>query len=152
MLLERRRGEFDDLLRPFRDIQRTIDRIFDETFRNFGKSELFETSFVPVMDVYETENSINLEVELPGLDKNDIKVKVEGNILTISGEKKSEHEKKDRSYRVVERSYGKFERSIMLPDTVDTNKIKAKFEKGILKIELPKKEEAKEKVVDVEIE
>ncbi|MDI3472982.1 MAG: hypothetical protein PWQ20_1153 [Thermotogaceae bacterium] len=152
MLLERRRREFDDLFRPFRDIQRTIDRIFDETFRNLGREEFFETAFVPAMDVYETDNSINLEIELPGLDKNDIKVKVEGNVLTVSGEKKAEHEKKDRNYRVVERSYGKFERSIMLPDTVDTNKIKAKFEKGILKIELPKKEEAKEKVVDVEIE
>ncbi|HEW93009.1 MAG TPA: Hsp20/alpha crystallin family protein [Thermotogaceae bacterium] len=152
MLLERRRRDYDDLFRPFRDIQRTIDRIFDETFRSLGREELLETDFIPAVDVYETDNSINLDIELPGLDKKDVKVKVEGNVLTISGEKKTEHEKKDRNYRVIERSYGKFERSFMLPDIVDTNKIKAKFEKGILKIELPKKEEAKEKVVDVEIE
>lgn len=152
MLLERRRREFDDLFRPFKDIQRTIDRIFDETFRALGKEEIFEGDFVPAVDVYETENSINLDVELPGMDKKDVKVRVEGNVLTISGEKKSEQEKKDRNYRMIERSYGRFQRSFTIPDIVDASKIKAKFENGVLKVELPKKEEAKEKIVDVEIE
>ena len=152
MLIDRRR-EIDDIFRPLLDMQRTMDRLFHEIFRDYAREEpMFSSEFYPAVDIYETKDAINIDVELPGMDKKDVKVKIENNVLTISGEKKSEREEKGRNYRVVERSFGRFERSFIIPDTVDTKNVKAKFEKGILKITLPKKEEAKKKVLDVEIE
>ncbi len=144
MMIERR----DDFFNPLRELQREIDRLFDGFFRG----SRVERGFYPAVDVYETDNEVVIEVETPGLRKEDVKITVEDNVLRIHGEKKIEREQKDRNYYVVERSYGTFERAFRLPDYVDTEKIKAKFENGVLTITLPKKEEEKKKVIDVEIE
>ncbi|AEH50122.1 Hsp20/alpha crystallin family protein [Pseudothermotoga thermarum] len=147
MLLERR----EDFFKPLRQLQREIDRLFEDFFAPVTR-RTFEVGFVPEIDVYETDKELMIEVEVPGMDKKDIKVKVEDGVLRICGEKKLEREKSDRNYHVVERSYGKFERAIRLPDYVDAEKIKARYENGVLTISIPKKEEKKAKVVDVEVE
>jgi len=144
MLIERR----EDFFKPFRELQREIDRVFDDFFR--GSKQ--DTSFFPAVDVYETPDSVVVEVEAPGMKKEDIKITIEDDVLRIHGEKKLEKENKDKNYYIVERSYGTFERAFKLPEYVDTEKIKAKFENGVLKISLPKKEEEKKKVIDVQIE
>ncbi|MCD6254045.1 MAG: Hsp20/alpha crystallin family protein [Thermotogae bacterium] len=146
MLLDIRR---EDFFRPFRELQREIDRLFDDFFRTERREH---TSFLPDVDIYEDDNKIYVEVEVPGMNKEDVKVKIEDNVLTIFGEKKQEKESKKHNYHVVERSYGTFQRSFALPDYVDTEKIKASYDKGVLKIEIPKKESAKPKVIDVKIE
>lgn len=148
MLLERR----EDFFRPFRELQREIDRLFEDFFAPVSRRRLEVYTFTPDIDAYETDKEIVIEAEVPGMDRKDITVKVEDNILKISGEKKLEREKKDRNYRVYERSYGKFERCLALPDYADAEKIKAKYENGVLTITIPKREEKKVKVVDVEVE
>ena len=109
-------------------------------------------TFVPAVDIYETPDSIVIEVEAPGMSKDEVKITVEDGILRISGEKKVEREEKDKNYVLIERGVGKFERAFRLPDYVETEKIKAKYDNGVLTISIPKKEEKKSKVIDVEIE
>ncbi|HOJ88328.1 MAG TPA: Hsp20/alpha crystallin family protein [Pseudothermotoga sp.] len=147
MLLERR----EDFMKPFREIQREIDRIFEDFFTPMTRRSTVY-SYLPDIDVYETDDSVVIEVEAPGMDKKDFDVKVEDGILRISGEKKLEREKENRNYKVVERCYGKFERALSLPDYVESEKIKAKYENGVLTISLPKREDKKAKVVDVKVE
>ena len=108
--------------------------------------------FVPDVDIYETENDLVIELDVPGLKKDDIKISVQDGILVISGEKKIERDEKKKNYMIVERCFGKFERAFNLPDYVDAEKIKAKYENGVLVINIPKKEEKKKKVIDVKIE
>ncbi len=148
MLIERR----DDFFRPFRDLQREIDKIFDEFFRGGVPMRREGFTFVPAVDIYETPDSIVIEVEAPGMSKDEVKITVEDGILRISGEKKVEREEKDKNYVLIERGVGKFERAFRLPDYVETEKIKAKYDNGVLTISIPKKEEKKSKVIDVEIE
>ncbi len=145
MILERR----DDFFSPLRELQREIDRLFDGFFRGFQGGE---GAFYPATDVYETEDAVKIEVEVPGMSKDDIKITVEDNILRIHGQKKLEREEKGKSYYVVERSHGSFERAFRLPEYVEPEKITAKFENGVLTITLPKKEGEKKKVIDVKIE
>jgi HSP20 family protein len=97
---------------------------------------------VPDLDVRETADAITVEAELPGVDEKDVTVTLANGILTIKGEKKQEKEEKAENYHVTERSYGSFERSILLPDTIDDANIEAKFDKGVLKISAAKKPEA----------
>jgi len=148
MLLERR----EDFFRPFRELQREIDRLFEDFFTPSVRRSSEVYNFMPDIDVYETDKELVIEAEIPGMDRKDITVKIEDNVLKISGEKKLEREQKDRNYRVFERSYGKFERCMVLPDYVDAEKIKAKYENGVLTITIPKREEVKTKIVDVKVE
>lgn len=97
---------------------------------------------VPDLDVHESTATINIEAELPGVDEKDVAVTLANGVLTIKGEKKQEKEEKTDSYHMSERSFGSFQRSIRLPDTVDEGKVEAKFDKGVLKITAAKKPEA----------
>jgi HSP20 family protein len=111
--------------------------------------------FTPRVDIAETETSITVHAELPGIDKKDVKITVNnGNILTISGEKKRESrsENLDKNYMRIERSYGSFARSFTLPDSVAAENINAAFENGVLNITIPKKEPAKPKELEVTIQ
>ncbi|PNR93988.1 heat shock protein Hsp20 [Petrotoga sp. 9PWA.NaAc.5.4] len=104
------------------------------------------------MDVYETEDDFVVECELPGLDKRDIKVKLDNDVLTISAEKRSSDEvKKGNIYR-QERYFGKIERSIRLPEYIDKDDIQAKYENGVLKVIIPKKESAKGESKEISID
>jgi HSP20 family protein len=96
----------------------------------------------PELDVRENSNAIAIEVELPGVEEKDVTVMLAGGMLTITGEKKHERVEQDESYHLTERSFGAFQRSLRLPDTIDESKVEARFDKGVLKIMAPKKPDA----------
>jgi len=100
------------------------------------------------VDVYEDEHNVTLKIEVPGIDEKDIDVRIENNTLTVHGERKFE---KEENFRRVERQYGSFTRSFTLPNTVDSEKVSANYDKGVLKITLAKKAEAKPKQIKVNV-
>jgi HSP20 family protein len=136
---------------PFGSLQREIDRLFDDFSRGFAGfgNGLSVQGLVPSMDVTETDKQIELTAELPGLEEKDVKVNVADGVLTISGEKKAEKEEKDKNYRMVERSYGAFSRTLDLPEGVDPGAIKATLAKGVLKVSIPKPAPAQVKNVEI---
>jgi len=139
--------------RPFGRELSTLRKEMDDLWtRFFGESPLarkWAEEWSPSVDVTETKESFLVNAELPGLDAKDVDVSISGNVLTIKGEKKKEEEEKDEHHHYVERYYGSFQRSFQLPANVKAEKIDATFEKGILKITLPKKEEAKRKQIEI---
>jgi HSP20 family protein len=141
---------------PFEELstlQDRINRLFEGLMPEFvrGKTSVV-SKWSPAVDIYEDKSNIYLDVEVPGMKKEDVKVKVEDKTLTVSGERKREREEKKEGYYRMERSYGSFYRSFYLPDNVDPTKIKAKYESGVLKLSIPKKEEAKPKEIPVDVE
>jgi HSP20 family protein len=126
-----------------------MDRLFDRFLSDpFGLSPLkgwreMAGRFSPRIDVSETEEAIHVAAELPGMDRDDVEVSVTKDMLTISGEKRTEKETKEKYMRTVERSYGSFQRTIPLPEDIETDKVQATFRKGVLEIELPKSPEAR---------
>lgn len=110
-----------------------------------------QTSFDPRIDVKEDEKEFVVRAELPGLSKDDFKLTVENNVLTLEGEKKNEFEEKQDGYFRSERTFGAFRRSFRLTDSVDAKKIKAEYEKGVLNITIPKAEKAKPKLIEVSV-
>jgi len=138
---------------PYQEFSTIQDRM-DRLFRNSLGSESQESltsAFSPLVDVYEDEHSVSLKIEVPGIDEKDIDVHIENNTLTVHGERKFEKEEKEENFRRVERQYGSFTRSFTLPSTVDPEQVKANYEKGILKVSLPKKAEAKPKQIKVNV-
>ncbi len=127
---------------PFSSLHREIDRLFDDFARGFPSLTSFGAGnggkLMPSIDVVETDKDIEITAELPGLEEKDVQINVADNLLTIRGEKKAEKEEKDKNYRIVERSYGAFERTLELPSGVDANAIKASIAKGVLKVTVPK--------------
>jgi HSP20 family protein len=106
-------------------------------------------SFVPAVDVYEDEHSLTLKLEVPGLNEEDINVTLENNTLTVSGERKFEKEEKEENFHRIERRYGSFTRTFRLPNTVDSEKVEAGYDKGVLKITLAKRAEAEPKTIKI---
>jgi len=129
-----------------------MDRVFDNFF-SLTPGSLFDSQWMPSIDVNETDKAILVSAELPGMEEKDIEVTLERNTLTISGEKKEETEKKDekRNSYYAERRYGSFRRSITIPDDIVTDKINAEFKKGVLSIEIPKNEKNLNKKVSIKI-
>jgi HSP20 family protein len=140
---------------PFRELstlQDRINRAFRESYSGGAHDDSLNTSsFAPAVDVYEDEHQVTLKIEVPGIDEKDIDVQVENNTLTVHGERKIEKEEKEENYRRVERQYGSFTRTFTLPTTVDTESVSATYDKGVLKIALPKKAEAKPKQIKVNV-
>src|SRR5216117_2232808 len=143
---------------PFRefstmkDRMNRMNRLFRESYSPEGPEEaLTTTSFAPPVDIYEDEHNITLKIEVPGIDEKDIDVRIENNTLTVHGERNFEKEEKEENYRRIERQYGSFTRSFTLPSTVDPNNVQANYEKGVLKIKLAKKAEAKPKQIKVNV-
>jgi HSP20 family protein len=141
-----------DPFREFSTLQDRMNRLFRESYGPEGREESLTTStFAPPVDVYEDEHNVTLKIEIPGIDEKDIDVRVENNVLTVHGERKFEKEEKEENFRRVERQYGSFTRTFTLPTTVEAEKVSANYEKGILKIALPKKAEAKPKQIKVNV-
>jgi len=143
---------------PFRefstmqDRMNRMNRLFRESYRSEGPEEaLTTTSFAPPVDIYEDEHNIALKLEVPGIDEKDIDVRVEDNTLTVHGERKIEKEEKEENFRRIERQYGSFTRSFTLPSSVDPEQVSAHYDKGVLKISLAKKAEAKPKQIKVNV-
>ena len=141
---------------PFREmssLQERMNRLMSDfrTRSPFGEEEIAQGAWIPAVDIYETKESIVLNVELPGVTKEDIALEVKDSTLTIKGEKKLEKNVKEENFHRLERSYGSFTRAFTLPSTVQQDKVKAKFRDGILEIMLPKAEEAKPKQIKVDV-
>jgi len=138
---------------PFRDLttlRERMNRLFEEAYTSRGEEkDLVSSKWNPSVDIYEKENAIVLKAELPGIDENDIELKIEDSTLTLKGDRKFEKETKEENYHRIERSYGSFYRSFTLPRNIDQDKIKAESENGILKVTLPKKAELKPKKVKI---
>ena len=129
-----------------------MNRLFRESFSSESPEEaLATTSFAPPVDIYENEHTIFLKMEVPGIDEKDIDVRIEGNTLTVHGERKLAKDEKEENYRRIERQYGSFGRSFTLPSSVDPNQVSAHYDKGILMIDLGKKAEAKPKQIKVSV-
>ena len=137
--------------REFSTLQDRMNRLFRETQGNTQDESLASSSFAPAVDVYEDEHNVTLKIEVPGIDEKDIDVRIENNTLTVHGERKIEKEEKEENYRRVERQYGSFTRTFNLPPTVDPEKVRADYDKGVLQITLPKKAEAKPKQIKVNV-
>jgi HSP20 family protein len=142
---------------PFRDLlatEREFDRLFREPFSPLfaqREGELSTRAWAPAVDIFETENSIVLKAELPGVDPKDVEVRVEDNTLYLKGERKFEKETKEENYHRIERSYGSFARSFVLPNSMDAEKVAAEYQDGLLTLTLPKREEAKPKTIKINV-
>lgn len=141
---------------PFKELltlQERMNRLFDEVLPKAREEEgLARGVWSPAVDIYETEDSIVLKAELPGINKDDVSVEIKDNVLVLKGEKRFEKDVKEENYHRMERAYGAFQRSFTLPNIVDKDKIKAKYKDGILEVVLPKAEEAKPKQIKVEVQ
>jgi len=141
---------------PFRDLnllQDRMNRLFDDAGRGWRADEpAATTTWSPAVDIFETEGEIVVKAELPGMERKDITLHLENNVLTLRGERKFEKETKDENYHRIERSYGAFSRSFSIPATVDDENIRAEYKDGVLNIVLPKKEQARPKQIKIAAE
>src|SRR5204863_2149411 len=140
-----------DPFREFSTLQDRMNRLFRDSYGDAREEALTTSTFAPPVDVYEDEHNITLKIEVPGIDEKDIDVRIENNTLTVHGERKFEKEEKEENFRRVERHYGSFTRSFTLPSSVDPGQVSADYDKGMLKINLAKKAEAKPKQIKVNI-
>jgi HSP20 family protein len=132
---------------PFQSFRSEMDRLFDSFLGGVPSLTSLRQGFsgaqvmTPTLDVKENEKEIVVKADLPGMDEKDINLTIHNGVLSLRGEKKSEHTDERENYHVMERSYGSFQRSIRLPDTIDEDKAEARFDKGVLTITLPKRPE-----------
>ncbi len=139
---------------PFREllsIREELDRLFSTLATGRGVREGRETLWLPAVDVEETDDAVIVRAEVPGMEKDDIKVTITDDTLVISGERREEKEEKEKNYHHREIYYGKFYRAVRLPVDVDREKAKASYKQGILEIVLPKSERVKPRTIDVEV-
>jgi HSP20 family protein len=138
---------------PFREVvtlQNRLNSLFG-SLNSETESALTTASFTPAVDVYEDEKKVVLKLEVPGIEEKDLDVSVENHTLTVKGERKFEKEEKEENFHRIERRYGSFYRAFTLPSTVDTENVNAKYEAGVLKLELTKKPEAQPKQIKINI-
>jgi HSP20 family protein len=141
---------------PFRELatmQDRMNRLFGEFYTRRPEDDVMTRGdWIPPVDIYQNgAHELVLKVELPGISREDIDLRVENNTLTIRGERKREQEVKDEQYHRVERIYGSFSRSFSLPQTISTEGVKADFRDGVLTVTLPTREEAKPRQIPVSI-
>ena len=133
------------------DLQRSINHLFENRISPTSEEQVGLSTWTPAVDVYEDEKSFVIKAEIPGVSKSDVKVNLNENVLSITGERKFENEEKRENYHRVERRYGQFYRSFTLPPNVNAAEIAGEFKDGILRVTLPKKEEAQPKQIDVKV-
>jgi len=139
-----------DPLKEVTNLRDDMDRFFDSFFERYPK-ERSEGFWAPTLDIEEDKDNFMVNVELPGMKKEDIKISLSGETLTISGERRYESEEKGKTYFRLERAYGKFQRTLNLPAEVDANRTKASYQNGILTLTMPKSERAKAKEIAIEV-
>jgi HSP20 family protein len=138
---------------PFRslfNLQDQLFRTFDAAYGDKGETQMTAT-WSPLVDVFEDKDGITLKVELPEVEAKDVDIQVDGNTLTLKGERKLEKEEQRDGYHRIERTYGSFSRSFTLPDSVETEQISAQSKDGVLRIHLPKKAEVKPRQIKVSV-
>lgn len=139
---------------PFRELgtlQGRMNRLFNDQFGTIARDESLTGAFVPPVDVYEDENSIQVRMEVPGIEEKDIDIRLENQVLTVRGERNFSKEEKEENFHRIERRYGSFTRSFTLPATVNAEDVTADYDKGVLKIRLAKRAEAKPKQIKVNL-
>jgi HSP20 family protein len=143
---------------PFRELSglheylNRMNRLSRESYSPDAPEEaLMTTSFAPPVDIYEDEHDITVKMEVPGIDEKNIDVRIDGNTLSVRGERKMEKDEKEENYRRIERQYGSFTRSFTLPSSVDPTQVSAHYEQGVLKVNLAKKAEAKPKQIKINV-
>jgi HSP20 family protein len=142
---------FEPFLNPV-TTQNQFERLFREAFSPvLGESEASTRTWAPPVDIYENGDNLVLKAELPGINPDDVEIRVEDNTLYLKGERKFEKEVKEQNYHRVERSYGTFTRTFSLPNSVDSDKVAASFKDGVLTLTMPKKEEAKPKTIKINV-
>ena len=133
------------LMRP-EPFTQEFDRLFSSLFDNSGRQV---QRWVPAMDLVEADDHFVLKADLPGLGEDDVAIEVQDNVLTISGSRDAEHERKEKGWYRLERSYGSFSRALTLPDGVDADKVEANFDRGVLEVTIPKPEERKPRRISI---
>src|ERR1700740_2046461 len=140
---------------PFRDmftLQNRMNSLFQEYNRGNNENETLSTAaFVPAVDIYEDEHKIVLKLEVPGMKQEDLDIRLENSTLTVRGERKFEKEEKEENFHRIERRYGSFYRAFTVPNTVNTENVKADYDAGVLRIQLEKRAEAKPKQIKVQV-
>jgi HSP20 family protein len=140
---------------PYREVltlQNRLNSLFQDYGRGYGENDsVSAAAFVPPVDVYEDEHKIVLKLEVPGLKQEDLDIQIENNALTVKGERKFEKEEKEENFHRIERRYGSFFRSFTVPNTVNSEAVKASYDAGVLRIELEKRAEAKPKQIKVQV-
>lgn len=141
-------------IRELEDLQNRLSTIFGRgpLRRTEGKEDITLAEWAPLADITEDDNEYAIKVELGDVKKEDVHVKVENGVLSISGERKFEKEEKNKKYHRVERAYGSFQRHFTLPENADAGKVKAEFKEGMLTVRLPKDEQAKPKQIEVKVD
>jgi HSP20 family protein len=135
---------------PMSSLQQQINRMFEDFQPSGGQFEgLGGGTFAPALDVKENADSYIVSLEVPGIAQDDLNISLENNVLTVRGQKQQKHEEKEGEFRRVERSYGSFARSVTLPRTVESGKVSASLNDGVLQIELPKEEQAKPRQISI---
>ena len=155
-------GVFTHRNDPLHAFNRQMGRIFDDFFGDFHQGwsmtpsredfSTLERTLSPSMDISENENEYLISAELPGMDEKDLDISLHENVLRIRGEKKADKEEKKKDYHLIERSYGRIERSIPLPEDIDQNRVSASFKKGVLEISIPKTEISKREAQKIQIQ
>jgi HSP20 family protein len=138
--------------RELATIQTEMNRLFNTFFepgQANGGGQAALRQWIPAMDLVETGEDFVLRADLPGLAENDVNIELEDNVLTISGERKAEHEERKEGYYRVERASGAFHRSLTLPEGIDPDRVRASFDKGVLEISIPKPEQRKPRKVTI---
>lgn len=126
-------------------------KLFEDTLNRFFDQPASSRPWSPAVDIAEDENELTLTADLPGVKMEDLDIKIEDGVLTLTGTRKFENEEKKGGYHRIERAYGTFRRAFSLPDTVDADKVGARFDNGVLKVSLPKKEVAKPRTIKVSV-
>ena len=135
-------------VRELDSIQGEMNRLFDAFFGN-GSGGSRTARWVPPMDLFEEEGHLVLRADLPGLERDDVNLEVKDNLLTVSGQRDSEHAEKSGGFHRVERAFGSFSRSLTLPEGVDPESIAAEFDKGVLEVRIPKPEARKPHRIEI---
>jgi HSP20 family protein len=131
-----------DPIRELDTVQNEMNRLFDRFFDRPANGSSLSRRWIPAMDLAESDDHLVLHADLPGMSEDDIDIEVKDGVLTISGERKAEHEEKAAGFHRVERAFGSFSRSVSLPDGVDAKSVEANFADGVLEVKVPKPEEA----------
>ena len=132
-----------DPIRELDSLQGDMNRLFDRFFEGRAANGSTARRWIPAMDPVETEDHLVLRGDLPGMTEEDVDIEIKDNVLTVSGERKAEHDERGEGYHRVERAFGSFSRSLTLPPGVDAGQVSAKFESGVLEVKIPKPTEAK---------
>ena len=138
-----------DPVRELDSLQSDLNRLFDGFFQSRTANGSASRRWIPAMDLAETEDQLVLRADLPGLTEDDVDIEIKDGVLTVTGERKAEHEEKSEGYHRVERAFGSFSRSLSLPQGIDAGAVSASFDRGVLEVRIPKPEERKATRVEI---